>query len=385
MKKLFIAAMALATIVSCSKDDADTVLTSKQKSVTIKIENAGTITRNGGDTAVGTPTECANESELKVWFADGSGIILEERDLDENEATDEGTYMFHQVSEQVQYIAVGRYEGQDIASCTKISDIIALAENPNAGADVKNIARPVGDIILCSDQVKLTPKTGEGSTCTETIGDETYEVPIYEASVTVAPRLSRLEITKIECNDLGYLNTATEGDEETYGFDELTLKSFTFGDNTLSAIKDEVLSGEYAMKGADGNWVKVTGDAANSVEPENGAWSWNLAGDQAFEPMQLVVVGDAQDWTVNDGQTTLTIESLKSNGAVQAGTHTDDCKCGFGTDGLLTNYKANHIYNMEISFSESNLDPRNTAICVEVTVTIADWVVVPVKPNFGTN
>ena len=35
MKKLFIAAMALATIVSCSKDDADTVLTSKQKSVKI--------------------------------------------------------------------------------------------------------------------------------------------------------------------------------------------------------------------------------------------------------------------------------------------------------------------------------------------------------------
>ena len=45
MKKLFIAAMALATIVSCSKDDADTVLTSSKKAVSITIANGVSGTR----------------------------------------------------------------------------------------------------------------------------------------------------------------------------------------------------------------------------------------------------------------------------------------------------------------------------------------------------
>ena len=59
MKKLFVCAMALAAFVSCSKDDGDAVLTSGLKSVSIKIENAATATRNGGDTAEGSNTACA--------------------------------------------------------------------------------------------------------------------------------------------------------------------------------------------------------------------------------------------------------------------------------------------------------------------------------------
>lgn len=379
MKKLFIAAMALATIVSCSKDDGDAVLTSSKKSVSIKIENAGVATRNGGDTNEGTVKACAVAGELKVWLADGSGIILEERNLTENQPLNDGSYIFHQVSEQVQNIAVGRYEAGDVTAVgSTIASIIELAKNPESGANTKNIARSIDDIILSSDMVKLEDS---GETCTETVGDTTYEVPIYAAEVTVTPRLSRVEITKIQCNKLGDVNK--DSDETTYGFDELTLNSFTFGNNTLSAINNTVLSGSYAAKGADGKWAEVTGDPANSVEPENGAWSWNLMGGQAFETMTLSVTGDAKDWIVNDGTTTLTINSLKGNGDIEAGTHAEDCKCGFGEDGLLDNYLANHIYNMEIVFTENDLDPRNEAICVNVTVKLADWVVVPVTPNFG--
>ena len=381
MKKLFIAAMALATIVSCSKDDAgDAVLTSKQKSVSIKIANAVSATRNGGDTAAGSVKKAATPTELKVWFADGSGIILEERELTENNPEADGSYMFHQVSEQVQYIAVGRYETGDVtAKGSNIADIIALASDPEAGATTKNIARPIETIILSSDMVKL--EKGD-QVCEETVNGVTVEVPVYEADVTVTPRLSRVEISKIQCNDLGYLNTDAEGDESTYGFDELKINSFTFGNNTLSAINKVVLSGSYAKKDTEGNWVAVTGEAANSVVPTKEVWSWSLKDGQEFQNMVLDMNGDAKDWTVNDGHTTLTINSL-SAGTPDAGSHAEDCDCGINEDGLVETYKANHIYNMEIVFGEKNLDPRNTAICVNVTVTVAEWVVVPVEPNFA--
>ena len=383
MKKLFICAMALAAFVSCSKDNtADVVLTSNQKSVAIKIANAVSATRNGGDTAAGTVKKAATPDELKVWFADGSGIILEERALTQNPVGEDGSYMFHKVSEQVQNIAVGRYEAGDVTAVgSTIADIIALASNPEAGATTKNIARPIEDIILSSDMVKLVKGN---QVCEETVNGVTVEVPVYEADVTVTPRLSRVEISLIQCDDLGYLNTAAEGDESTYGFDELKINSFTFGDNTLSAINNAVLSGSYAKKDAEGNWVAVTGDAANSVAPQNEVWSWNFEDGQAFETMVLDMTGDAKDWTVNDGHTTLTISSL-SAGTPDAGTHAEDCDCGI-KNGLVETYKANHIYNMEIVFGEGDLDPRNTAICVNVTVTVAEWVVVPVTPNFnGTN
>ena len=379
MKKLFIAAMALATIVSCSKDDGDAVLTSGLKSVSIKIENAATATRNGGDTEQGSNTACAVASDLVIWFADGSGNILEERSLGNPVDGTTNEYMFHRVSEQVQNIAVGRYEDKDVTPVgSTIASIIALAEDPQAGNGVKNIARPVSEIILSSDMVKLEKGT---QTCTETVNGVTVNVPVYEASVTVAPRLSRVEILKIQCDDLGALNE--DGNEDSYGFDELTLNSFTFGNNTLSAINNTVLSGSYAAKGADGKWAEVTGEPANSVEPEFGAWSWNLEDGQAFEIMELSVTGDAKDWIVNNGDTKLVINSL-SAGTPQPGTHDPDCTCGI-VDGKVATYEANHIYKMNIIFGEGDLEPRNTAICVNVTVDIVDWVVVPVTPNFGAN
>ena len=40
---------------------------------------------------------------------------------------------------------------------------------------------------------------------------------------------------------------------------------------------------------------------------------------------------------------------------------------------------------MNINFNEENLDESNEAICVEVTVKVANWVVEEVTPVFGNN
>ena len=84
MKKLFIAAMALATIVSCSKDEGvDEVLTSSKKSVKITIDNLAKGTRAaGGETLAADANDATNklaaatDKDLVFLFADAGGNVL---------------------------------------------------------------------------------------------------------------------------------------------------------------------------------------------------------------------------------------------------------------------------------------------------------------------
>lgn len=205
MKKLLLSLAALAMIaVGCEKNEGfDKELQSNLKSVTLKIENSVYGTKTNGETPAGTQSPCATAADLKVWFADNSGIILEERKLSAAEFVN-GSYLFHQVSEQVSNIAVGRYEDGDVTPVgSTVASIIDLAEDPAAGATTPNMKRPVDEIILSSDQVALV-KTEE--TCEEEVNGVKVEVPVYAATVTVKPRLARLEISKIQCSDLGALN-----------------------------------------------------------------------------------------------------------------------------------------------------------------------------------
>ena len=143
MKKLFIAAMALATIVSCSKDDAgDAVLESSKKAISITIANAvpatravpskdavavggaGTIKAQEGNQAA------ASTDELVVLFANKGGNVVEAIALKNGDVATDGnvandanakpdvkgkyTYTFHNVHESVTQVAVVRYAAYQI-------------------------------------------------------------------------------------------------------------------------------------------------------------------------------------------------------------------------------------------------------------------------------
>ena len=57
-----------------------------------------------------------------------------------------------------------------------------------------------------------------------------------------------------------------------------------------------------------------------------------------------------------------------------------------GFDNVETKkFEPGKIYRLAINFGENNLDASNEAICVEVEVKVAEWVVVPVTPVFGAN
>ena len=126
MKKLFIAALALASVVACSKDGVSQLESSK-KAVSITIANGTSTTRaveemaafDTNDGGVGsiqdqaTAAACAETDELVVLFANNAGTVEEAYSFAEAEATTTAgqyTYTWHNVSESVTQGAVVRYD-----------------------------------------------------------------------------------------------------------------------------------------------------------------------------------------------------------------------------------------------------------------------------------
>ena len=407
MKKLFIAAMALATIVSCSKDDAgDTVLTSKQKSVTITIANSALETRatlNGEQTSESLATTgdaCVVASDLQVFFANSAGTILKEmklsgtpEDVDHTkeyqygvktdaDANTRGSYIFHRVPAEVTQVAVARYETGDLPENKtnwegqNISALAALASN-----EEKNVARELSDIVLY-DADGLT-NTG---TCT-TIGNVVYN--LYTADLTIAPAFARVELVKIQCTDLGAASAANVGGS-VEGYDELTLKTFAWGPangtNYLYTwpTAQPILYGSYVPddnKDAFGNTISVTGNNRKNEWTANTAISWNVADQVAAPtaeiPMVLTMGGKAYERFVQNDPT-LTITKLH-----QTQTTAED-----GTVTLsnpLDKFSKENIYRFDVIFNESNIDETDDNLCVKVLVTINTWTVVPVYPEFKNN
>lgn len=415
MKRFFIAAMALATIVGCSKDDGvDEVLTSGKKAVAIQITNAATSTTRAnyteGDTAQGDNEACAEASELQVLFANNAGVIVEHYALtagtqtsvteeieDDNDNVDGITYMFHGVDQSVTQVAVARWDASkdsDITitnGSTNISVLLARAEDLEKNAD-----RAVNEIALYGVDESLT-KTGETHTGSPVDNNthkegETTTYYVYTAHVEVAPRFARIEVTGISCSDLGDENKDGVADGET-GYDEMVLGSFTFTNSgynySLEAIEGVKWYGSYKYATGEGDakvWASATDDkVVRSSTPSKGAWSWNVKPESDWSDMTLKLTVDAADYTVQVPARDLIIGDLKYNGS-----ETDPSSLGFTAttvDGksvyYLSTYKKNHIYRLNIPFKEKELEDVNEDMCVSVTVDIVNWVVVPVTPVFG--
>lgn len=373
MKKLFVAAMALATIVSCSKDDVQVPeLDSNTKSVAVKIENAGSTRADGeaGNTTAGINGMKAvvEASELHILFADKDGNVLENKTLvsedvnaEHPEANDQyaygtqpadaldGSYIFHNVPAAVTQIAIVRYEADDAPTAETLEAYEKMAND-----EALNLPREIDDIVLYSEST-LT-KTTE---CATVNGIQYF---IYTAKVRVAPTFTRFEINNIECEDLGALNA--DGKEDTYGLDVLTLKSLVWGagENVYSIAADE-------LGVLDGVWKNEGGK--NNIQAPSGVWSWNMLPDNVTvpskaNPLTLNMDVKAHDYAVAKTNLNLLVEGLQKDGT------------------NVTSFDAENIYQLNLKFKEGNISGQE-GICVNVEVEIATWTVNTVKPVFGQN
>ena len=410
MKKIFFVAMALAAFVSCSKDDGGAVLESSKKAVEITISNYlpdtraitnPTETEVTANAKVGTleaftpegtdenPLVAARTEQLVVLFANNANKVEHAYALSGETAGTDGTYTFHNINESVTQVAVVRKvdkaEGGTYSYDTTAEDFVGtdLATYKTAALTEYDDNRSIEWMDLFAASGQLTQK----EQCTVTPNDHTagYTYWLYKAQVEVKPMLARVEITNVQCTDLGETTaSAANGQLVSGGYDHLTLGTLTFGTNKTYDFKNYVLKGVYCgtakVDGAVCDAAKNYYDAIYNGTANNGkVIAWDISVKTPYPAVEDVTEGEAtvkrpvpatalkiqmeafaHDYTVvNTGKTL----SVGFNGAEE--------------------FEAGKIYQIAIPFKESNLDKSNEAICVNVTVKVANWVVVPLTPVFG--
>lgn len=427
MKKLFVAVLALAALAACQKDAVDTVVTSKEKSVLVSIQNSvisGTRSEvdgatlapkaNGGEAGltdqVGTTgadgeteTLVAKLETLQILFVNSSNVVVKSMNLvngaDDKIHTENGTnegkyvpgaitgtapsqtYAFHRVPETVTGVAVIRNFTENPIT---ITDGTTTLDDLKAAAENEALARQLGvqDIFLYG----YNP-LGKSNKCytAEVEGVETTYY-YYTATIDIKPQFARFELTQVSCNDLGKYNVdyvkdengddTTELDLLTYGLDELTLGVFTMPLNG----KEYTKTFNASFEGTPAAGTKFYGqycdeyeknvstllDAGKDEAGNDLAWSWNVAeGTLALGtlPMTLTLNAYAHDYIVNNPAKVVRVVKLNN---------VADFKLDKGK-----------VYRLELDFSEDNIDATDDMLCVQATVDIADWTVVLVKPTYG--
>lgn len=356
MKKLFIAAMALATIVSCSKDDANYGdLQKSQKSVTISIANLQQATRaevEGGENAPGQAVAVANDTDLKFLFADATGKILAVKTSADgtpvNAKETEGEtwdYTFHKLPETVVMMGVA-----------------ANSENAVEGKTLNDVYTEWMTETVNREYNKITvysTNASENGGFNEQMGIDLqpagecsldgHKWPLYSASVRVAPAHARIEVNTIGCSDLG-------GNE--YGYSKITLNKLTLnGAHTNGNSYIQTLTNE----------LTIANKSANAGE--NKVWSWNIL-PQKTSDMILDITVEGRNYNVAVPKKTVTVNKYKdANG--------DE----------ITNFDAEHIYKINLTFLEENIDVVASYVCVNVDVEVAEWKIVETDVDFktGTN
>lgn len=330
MKKLMLSLAALAMIaVGCEKNE--NILSTSEKSVGLTILNGGS-----GTKAVTAPSgdqnfECAAAADLTVLFADQAGKVVEKRALTAGTATagtagEDGltptTYTFHKLPETVQQVAVIALRGN--SEPATLADAKTLWETETKDAEVADIV-----VYGASDQMT------QNGTCLV----DGVNYPFFEGKVRVAPAHTRLEVTSIQCTDLG---------ENEYGYSKITLNKMTFG-----GADEQTL----------GNVLASKDDVATAGE--NKVWSWNWLAPKAVANLVVDLTVEGKNYTVAIPKKTLTIN-------------------GYNKDGQAINeFAVENIYKLAIPFKESNINATDAYICVDVEVTIAKWIVNTLTPSFA--
>lgn len=352
MKKLIIAALAISAMVACSKDDSvDTVLETSKKSVSINILNTAPATRGITDTAAGAESLASTKAEDLVFgFCNGSGNLVTALTVADAKVVN-GSYVFHgldQTISQVYVIANGSPKFTKANAPTNINAAHTAWETPQYNAEWKNIV-----VFGHASAKHSVDANGEEAFCT--VDGHTY--PLYEASVTVKPHKARLEVSKIACADLGTK------------YNKISLESLV-----LDGIAEDLGGVQFDAT------VTPKVNSYSLTAPK--VWSWNVEEQVVPDLVLNVTVDEGNGWDVPGGTEARTVTVI--NYKAPAGyTNIENV---WGTNeqntGCLKKFIPGEIYLLDLTFNESNIYTDASMLCVDVDVTIADWVVVPVTPEF---
>jgi hypothetical protein len=334
----------------------------------------------------------AAADQLVVLFANNANKVEQAFALEGLSPTDGNKYRFHDIKESVTQVAVVRD-----ATATKAADgswvyKYDIAPESYVGKDLqiyKGNALIEYNVNFGIEGMDLFAVSGietDGTKCTFTDKhDTTFEYILFTAIVDVKPMLARVEITNVQCTDLGQTTAAAaSGDtSKSGGYDHLTLGELTFGTNKTYNFNNYVLKGAYCGTAKVNDAVcdaaaKNYYDQIFNGENNGKGIVWNISVNTPYPTVKTVTEGSTTKDVIDSNPLTIKMTAFAHDYKVV----NTDKQLSVGFKGA-SSFEAGKIYRIAIPFTESNLDTSNEAICVEVQVLIANWVVVPITPVFG--
>ncbi|MBQ7787745.1 MAG: hypothetical protein IJ378_06240 [Alistipes sp.] len=362
MKKLFIAAMALATIVSCSKDDGDAVLTSNKKSVAITIANQVPVSRavtSPAGSSADLDLTSTSADKLVFIFADSRGNRVTALDINDAVAStvdNVTTYTFHSLDQTVAKVGV---IANGVTTYTKNNSPASLKAAEDEWMKETTDCEYKQIIVYGSDDLTRAKNADDTDATCEV---NHVEYPLFEAEVFVEPYHARIEIPSVSCTDMG---------EDEYGYNKLTVNSLT-------------LNGKYSQPvGVQFDVTKTPAVTSASAGPDK-TWSWNIHQQDVSDLVVSIKLVEGKNWTIPAGteDTSVTVVGYTPDSSYKT---TDNIQTAEDGTKTIKQFLRGEIYRLSIPFSESNIDNSDNKICANVKVHIANWVIVPVTPVFGTN
>lgn len=395
------ASMAAMVFSSCSKEEGGADISDKSlKSVTISLANvkaqaaAQTMgTRSALEEKItdGTPVKLTN---FQVFFSDGTNLYLGKAAdgspmshffVGENMNT-ETSKSFHFLPASVnKVIVIGNVRDTEGAVITTGDSSITVTEDSsteeNTLKDVLNLQidkqQDAEELTLYGDCTTLQPKQRDHNS-----GDNAHANPVYEAEVNIAPLVARIEVKNIKCSDFG---SYAEFKLEKFAFNNY-YKSIKANTKTLSEIVCTKITPENVFDYFN---------ALEKTEEDTTPWHWEEFSNAVLAKSDKTEVddtpfyyhffvdgkaftGDKINGNETEGYPQLLLKLTGYSGSGQSGTETPLylATTTLNSKGTpITEFEAGKIYQVSFSFSEDNISQPDK--CIEVTVKVATWTIVP--------
>lgn len=337
------ATIAAMTFLACNKEDAKPV-DGPMKSVEIDLANILTSRSAGTAIADGTPVTL---KDCQIFFTDGTALYKGQN----ADATD----------------AVQFFSGSAVPTAPVKYHYLPAAVNKvvvvgNMGAAITpaNLAAIEKDLMIAGEQDSGNLRLyGEsGLTATNTVDEHTI---LYKATVNLVPRVARLEVSGFECE------FSTTPKYSKIALNKIALNNWNAKTKYMATTVSDLMN-QTITDGTVFGWINpltgvwyadpITGVELTPAAPSDNTKTFVYHTFPATVP-QLVLT------CMNDGAPAYLVTQKLKN----------------ATGGAeITAFEPGKIYKLAFKFKDT--DFNQPVKCIDITVTVAKWVVVPVVPVF---
>lgn len=366
--KLMLSVLVAATaLVACNKENHTPDPSSNMKSVTLTIDNVSFVTKGANDHPNLAGTKVAL-NDVKIFFSDGEniyqpknvdGLTTAQTYFDDAQDLTAANLTFHFLPASVnQVFAIGNKGDIPVANDGKLTSTIGSILT----STIANEQNPMNLTLSASSSLTLKANP---------TGDHTNHqaaTKVYEANLTLTPAVARFEIDKITCN-----------------FSATPLF------NSVEAIKiafdNYYVSSDFASK------VEMDDDNAEQIFDAltSKALGWDC--DQWVSPPSLTP-GTGNTAAVNLAYNFFPPTSIYNaypRFVLQLTTNNNEAaylmtakfyRSDNNAELTVTDFQPGYIYKItDFVFNDTDLTHQER--CVEITVDVIEWSVVPVYPTFN--